>query len=51
VHQKFRLDRVDGDDVYVRARGADTYRSFTAEDERALFDSFVRYRRDRFWDL
>lgn len=51
VHQKFRSDRVGGDDVYVRGRGEDAYRVFTADDERALHDSFVRYQRDRFWDL
>jgi fatty-acyl-CoA synthase len=51
VHQKFRLDRVDGDGVFVRGRDESTYRPFTADDERALHDSFVRYQRERFWDL
>ncbi len=51
VHQKFRSDRVGGDEVYVRGRGEDVYRSFTADDERALHDSFVHYQRERFWDL
>jgi len=51
AHQKFRHDRVDGDAVFVRRRGEDAYRPFTADDERALHDSFVRYQRDRFWDL
>jgi fatty-acyl-CoA synthase len=51
VHQKWRADRVDGDDVYVRERGDAAYRPFTADDERVLRDSFVRYQRERFWDL
>jgi fatty-acyl-CoA synthase len=51
VHQKWRSDQVGGDDVYVRARGEAAYRSFTADDERELRESFVRYKRDRFWDL
>jgi hypothetical protein len=37
--------------VYVRPRGEPAYRPFTADDERELRESFVRYRRDRFWDL
>jgi fatty-acyl-CoA synthase len=51
VHQKWRSDQVGGDTVYVRARGEPAYRPFTADDERELRESFVRYRRDRFWDL
>jgi fatty-acyl-CoA synthase len=51
VHQKWRHDRVDGDDLYVRLRGEDVYRPFTADDEQALYDSFVHYQRERFWDL
>jgi fatty-acyl-CoA synthase len=51
VHQKWRSDRVGDDRIYVRARGDAGYRPFTAEDERALQDSFVRYQRERFWDL
>jgi fatty-acyl-CoA synthase len=51
VHQKWRSDRIGGDAVFVRARGEATYRPFTADDEEALRDSFVRYQRDRFWDL
>ena len=51
VHEKFRHDRVHGDALFVRERGADTYRPFTEADEHALFDSFVRYERERFWDL
>jgi fatty-acyl-CoA synthase len=51
VHQKWRSDQVGGDTVYVRARGKPAYRAFTADDERELHASFVRYKRDRFWDL
>ncbi|MBV8952176.1 MAG: AMP-binding protein [Actinobacteria bacterium] len=51
VHQKFRADRVAGDDIYVRGRGEDAYRPFTASDESALAASFRQYGRERFWDL
>jgi fatty-acyl-CoA synthase len=51
VHQKWRADRVGSDLVYVRQRGEPSYREFTPDDERALHDSFVRYQRERFWDL
>ncbi len=51
VHQKFRHDRVGGDALFVRLRGDDAYRPFTDDDERALHDSFVKYQRERFWDL
>ncbi len=51
VQQKFRHDLTAGDELFVRARGDDTYRRFTAADEQALHDSFVRYQRERFWDL
>ena len=51
VHEKWRRDRIGGDPVYVRDRGASAYRPFTADDERALHDSFARYQRERFWDL
>jgi len=51
VHEKFRLDAVGDDEVFVRERGATEYRPFTADDERALRESFVAYGRERFWDL
>ncbi len=51
VHQKFRSDRVEGDEIYVRNRGDDHYRRFTADDEAALAASFEKYGRERFWDL
>ena len=44
-------DRVHGDQVFVRSRAADRYVAFTAADEAALHESFVRYERERFWDL
>jgi fatty-acyl-CoA synthase len=51
VHQKFRSDRTDGDAIFVRGRGEDVYRPFTAADEGALRESFVHHQRERFWDL
>ena len=51
VHQKWRTDRIGGDPVYVRQRGEPAYRAFTSSDEGALRQSFVRYQRERFWDL
>lgn len=51
VRQKFRHDLVGGDALYVRPRGETEYREFTPDDERALHESFVRYARERFWDL
>ena len=51
VHQKYRHDRVMGDPLFVRNRGDDVYRAFTASDETALYESFVHYQRERFWDL
>jgi fatty-acyl-CoA synthase len=49
--QKFRHDLVAGDQVFVRLRDEPEYRPFTAADEQALYDSFVQYQRERFWDL
>ncbi len=51
VQEKFRHDRVGADEVFVRPRDAPTYTPFTDDDERALLASFVRYQRERFWDL
>lgn len=51
VHQKWRADRGGGDPVYVRERGETTYRPFGPDEEAALHESFVHYRRERFWDL
>ena len=51
VQQKFRHALVAGDELFVRLRGDDAYRPFGPDDERALHDSFVKYQRERFWDL
>jgi len=42
---------VSGDSVFVRGRGDDAYAWFTAVQEDQLHRSFVRYQRERFWDL
>ena len=51
VHQKWRSDRVGSDAVYVRLRDEPAYHELDADAEAALRESFVRYQRDRFWDL
>lgn len=51
VRQRFRSDLVGGDPVFVRERGADAYRLFTAGDEVALRRAFDARGRSRFWDL
>ena len=51
VHQKFRHDRTGRDPCFVRLRGEDRFRPFTEADEATLYESFVRYGRERFWDL
>ncbi|MGH9024998.1 MAG: AMP-binding protein [Acidimicrobiia bacterium] len=51
VHQKFRADRTSGDPVFVRGRGEERYRRFTANDENELRKSFGANGRERFWDL
>ncbi|MCU1459804.1 MAG: Acyl-CoA synthetase (AMP-forming)/AMP-acid ligase [Actinomycetia bacterium] len=51
VHQKWRRDLVDGDPVFVRGRDDPEYRSFDEAEEQALHASFVKYQRERFWDL
>jgi hypothetical protein len=51
VHEKWRSDRVRGDPVFVRDRDERAYRPFTAVDQSELHASFVRYDRERFWDL
>src|SRR5581483_8179919 len=49
--EKFRLDRIGEDRLWIRERGAAAYRPFTADDERALHDRLVGGGRERFWDL
>ena len=51
VHQKFRADRVDGDPLYIRERGSDPYRPFTAQDELALRKAFEANGRREAWEL
>jgi fatty-acyl-CoA synthase len=51
VRQKYRHDLCGEDALYVRDRGADTYREFTAADERALRAALQQAGRERFWDL
>ena len=51
VRQKFRADRMGGDECFVRERGETEFRPFTPTDESVLHGSFVRYGRERFWDL
>jgi fatty-acyl-CoA synthase len=51
VHQKLRRDRVGGDALFVRDRGAGAYRAFTADDETDLRAALSAAGRDRFWDL
>lgn len=49
--QKLRADRIGGDAIYVRDRGAPAFRPFTAEDETALRTAMAAAGRERFWDL
>jgi fatty-acyl-CoA synthase len=51
ARQKLRRDLVGDDALYVRGRGEDTYRPFTADDEAALLAAFAAAGRDRFWEL
>ncbi len=51
VTEKFRSDRVAGDQIWVRDRADDRYRPFTSNDERVLRAAFADHGRDRFWDL
>jgi acyl-CoA synthetase (AMP-forming)/AMP-acid ligase II len=51
VHQKFRADRIEGDEIYVRGRGEDAYRRFGPSDEADLHDAFVAAGRAQAWDL
>jgi fatty-acyl-CoA synthase len=51
AHEKFRSDRVDGDTVYLRTRGAEHFRVFGEEDESLLRDAFTSHGRRAAWDL
>ncbi len=50
-HEKFRADRVAGDAVWWRPRGASSFVPFTEAAEAALREEFVANGRERFWDL
>jgi fatty-acyl-CoA synthase len=51
IHEKFRHDRVAGDPLYRRTRGAPEFRPFTEEDESDLHAAFESHGRSRAWDL
>jgi fatty-acyl-CoA synthase len=50
-HEKFRIDRVGGDPVFLRDRGAAAFRSFGEPDESALRAAFRSAGRDAAWEL
>ena len=51
VHDKFRPDRVGDDALWVRERGADSFRPFGETEAAALHEEMHASGRDRFWDL
>jgi hypothetical protein len=51
VHEKFRSDRVGGDQLFRRVRRADAFRPFTEMDEDALRRSFEHNGRQAAWEL
>ena len=51
ARQKWRRDLIGDDPLWVRARGHDAYRPFTADDEDALRAAMKAAGRERFWDL
>jgi hypothetical protein len=53
IHEKFRHDRVAGDPLYRRARGAPEFGPFTDADEAALHAEFESHGRARVraWEL
>jgi hypothetical protein len=51
VHEKFRSDRVGGDVLFIRERGADAFRAFGTADEAALRDRFESNGRAGAWEL
>ena len=51
VQQNLHADRVGGDDIYVRRRGAAAFRLFSADDETDLRRAFEENGRLRLWDL
>jgi fatty-acyl-CoA synthase len=51
IHEKFRHDRVGGEPLYRRARGAPAFGPFSEVDESALRAEFESHGRARAWDL
>ena len=51
VHDKYRPDRCGDDELWVRERGAPSYRRFSASDAAALQAGLAAAGRARFWDL
>jgi len=51
VRQKYRHDLCGDDGLWVRDRGADAFRPFTADDEQALHRALEAAGRGRFWEL
>jgi fatty-acyl-CoA synthase len=51
VQQKFQRDRVGGDPLFVRERGAAAYRPFEEPDESALHAAFAAAGREAVWEL
>jgi fatty-acyl-CoA synthase len=51
VHEKYRSDRVGGDPVYLRTRGAGGYRRFDERDEAVLHEAFATNGRLAAWEL
>ncbi|HWB66055.1 MAG TPA: AMP-binding protein [Mycobacteriales bacterium] len=49
--EKFRLDLVGDDRLWVRGRGEPSYQAFGASEAAALRAEFAANDRDRFWDL
>jgi fatty-acyl-CoA synthase len=51
VHEKFRLERVGTDAIWVRDPRREAYRPFTAADAARVRDELEAAGRGRFWDL
>jgi fatty-acyl-CoA synthase len=51
VREKYRRDLCGDDELWIRDRGEDAFRSFTTDDERTLHDALEAAGRGRFWDL
>lgn len=50
-HEKYHSDRTGGDEIFVRERGAESYRLMTAHDQEELRQGFDSAGRLRVWDL